>query len=165
MDMIQYIKAHGQPSNIPNGLYAVVPSDQEKGIEKGVIFVLRNRNEKINIEKQNRLHPYYLVYMSITGNVFVNHVNPKKILDILRSLCKHQISPILDLCKQMNKETNDGYKMDTYSSLLKKAVKSIINVKEQSDINLLFNEGSINILKNSLSGLDDFELITFVVVK
>ena len=165
MDMIQYIKAHGQPSNIPNGLYAVVPSEQEKGIEKGVIFVLRNRNEKINIEKQNRLHPYYLVYMSITGNVFVNHVNPKKILDILRSLCKHQISPILDLCKQMNKETNDGYKMDTYSSLLKKAVKSIINVKEQSDINLLFNEGSINILKNSLSGLDDFELITFVVVK
>jgi SNF2 family DNA or RNA helicase len=165
MDMTNYINTNGKPRNIPNGLYAVVPSDQEKGIEKGVIFVLRNRNEKINIEKQNRLHPYYLVYMSTTGNVLLNHVNPKKILDILRSSSKHQISPIISLCKEMNKETDDGYKMDIYSSLLKKAVKSIINVKEQSELHSLFNEGSSNIPKNSPSELNDFELITFVVVK
>lgn len=165
MDMIQYIKTHGEPSNIPNGLYAVVPADEEKNVYKGTIFVLRNRNEGVNIEKQNRLHPYYLLYLKDNGEVIVDHTDPKHVLDILRTTCKHQIEPIKSLCTQMNKETNDGYKMDKYSKLLKDAVKAIVNQEEEDDLASIFKSGSNALFGQSVSGLDDFELITFVVVK
>ena len=165
MDMIQYIKNHGEPSNIPNGLYAVVPEDKEKGIFKGTIFVLRNRNENINIEKKNRLHPYYLLYLKDNGEILVDHTDPKKALDILRTTCKHQIEPIKSLCSQMNKETNDGYKMDKYSTLLQQAVKAIINQEEKDDLDSIFNTSSNALFGQGISGLDDFELITFVVIK
>ena len=165
MDMVDYIKKHGEPGNIPNGLYAVVPEDESKGVEKGVIFVLRNRNEGVNIDKQNRLHPYYLVYLNQDGEPLIDHMDPKKVLDVLRTTCKHQFEPIMSLCRAFNKETNDGYKMDKYSNLLKSAVKTIIHKEEQNDLMSLFTEGSDVLFENTISGLDDFELITFVVVK
>lgn len=165
MDMLQFIKEHGEPKNIPNGLYAVVPEDLTKGIKKGVIFVLRNRDKEINIQDRNRLHPYYLIYLDEEGNVLTDYADPKKTLDILRSACKHQQEPIASLCRQMNKETDDGYKMDKYSNLLKEAVKSIVHAEEQNDIASLFTTGSKGLFNGSASCLDDFELITFVVVK
>ena len=165
MDMVDYIKKHGEPGNIPNGLYAVVPEDESKGVEKGVIFVLRNRNEGVNIDKQNRLHPYYLVYLNQEGEPLIDHMDPKKVLDVLRTTCKHQFEPIMSLCRAFNKETNDGYKMEKYSNLLKAAVKTIIHKEEQNDLMSLFTEGSDVLFENTISGLDDFELITFVVVK
>jgi hypothetical protein len=165
MDMIQYIKTHGEPSNIPNGLYAVVGEDTEKNIQKGTIFVLRNRDDGVNIEKQNRLHPYYLLYLKDNGEVLVDHTDPKHILDMLRTTCKHQLEPIKELCAQMNKETHDGYKMDKYSALLKEAVKTIVHKEEQDDLATIFQKGSNVLFGNTISGLDDFELITFVVVK
>ena len=165
MDMVDYIKKHGEPGNIPNGLYAVVPEDESKGVEKGIVFVLRNRNEGINIDKQNRLHPYYLVYLNKDGEPLIDHMEPKKVLDILRTTCKHQYEPIMNLCRAFNKETNDGYKMDKYSDLLKATVKTIIHKEEQNDLMSLFSSGSDVLWDNTLSGLDDFELISFVVVK
>lgn len=165
MDMIQYIKTHGEPTNIPNGLYAVVEEDIDKNIQKGTIFVLRNRDDGINIEKQNRLHPYYLLYLKDNGDVIVDHTDPKRILDILRTTCKHQLEPIKELCAQMNKETLDGYKMDKYSMLLKEAVNAIVHKEELNDLASIFQKGSQALFGNSISGLDDFELITFVVVK
>lgn len=165
MDMIQYIKTHGEPSNIPNGLYAVVQENLEKNIQKGTIFVLRNRDDGVNIEKQNRLHPYYLLYLKENGEVLVDHTDPKHILDILRSTCKHEIEPIKELCNAMNEETQDGYKMEHYSSLLKEAVKAIVHKEEQSDLSTIFKKSSQVLFGNTISGLDDFELITFVVVK
>lgn len=165
MDVIQYIKEHGMPSYIPNGLYAVVPEDLDKGIEKGTIFILRNRTEDINIDKKNRLHPYYLIYLKDNGEVKVDHMNPKKLLDILRSSCKYQKEPIKELCYKMNKETDDGYKMDKYSKLLQDAVNSILNREDQNDLDALFN-GDLSIAFNkNIAGIDDFELISFVVVK
>lgn len=165
MDMLQYIKVHGEPKNIPTGLYAVVPENLEKGIEKGTIFVIRNRNENINIEKQNRLHPYYLLYLKDNLEVIINHTDPKSILDILRTSCKYEEEPIKKLCALMNKETKDGYKMDKYSKLLKAAVNEILNLEEQNDLASIFKVGSDALFDNKNSGLDDFELITFVVVK
>jgi SNF2 family DNA or RNA helicase len=165
MDMIQYIKTHGEPKNIPNGLYAVVSENPEKNIHKGTIFVLRNRNDGVNIEKQNRLHPYYLLYIKETGEVLIDYTDPKQVLDILRTTCKHQIEPIKDLCALMNKETNDGYKMDKYSKMLKDAVRAIVHGEEQNDLASIFSRDSSILFNNNISGLDDFELITFVVVK
>lgn len=165
MDMVSYIKAHGEPKNIAHGLYAVVRHDDEAGIPKGVIYVLKNRNPGINIGRQNRLHPYYLVYLDDNGEVVHNHMEVKNILDVLRKTCKHQTEPISDLCRAFNKETKDGYKMDKYSRLLDNSIESIINVKTTNDLVTLFTQGSDVLFNGAIKGLDDFELITFVVVK
>ena len=55
--------------------------------------------------------------------------------------------------------------MDTYSRLLQKAVESIISVKDETDIDSLFSNGETTALQNNVKGLDDFELIAFLVIK
>ena len=165
MDMVAYIKEHGEPKNIAHGLYCVVRHDDEKNIPKGVIYVLKNRNSAVNIGDKNRLHPYYLVYLDEAGNVVRNHMEVKAILDILRTTCKHHTEPIADLCRAYNRETKDGYKMDKYSRLLDRSIESIIDVKEANDLDALFNTGSDVLFNSGIQGLDDFELITFVVIK
>lgn len=165
MDMIAYIKEHGEPTEIPHGLYAVIPHDDSIGMPKGVIYILKNKNEGVNINRQNRLHPYYLVYVDEKGDIVHNHMEVKQILDDIRKASKHQDKPIQDLCRAFNKETHDGYKMDKYSKLLDDSIASIIDVKEQSDLSSLFNEGSDVLFNGKINGIDDFELITFFVVK
>ncbi len=165
MDMVAYIKEHGEPKNMAHGLYSVVAHDDNIGIPKGVIYVLKNLNPDINIGKQNRLHPYYLVYIAEDGTVVHNHMEVKKILDVIRKTSKHISAPIADLCRAFNKETKDGYKMDKYSALLDKTIESIIDIKASNDLDSLFNLGSSVLFGGNISGLDDFELITFVVIK
>ena len=165
MDMVAYIKEHGEPKNIAHGLYCVVRHDDEKRIPKGVVFVLKNRNPSVNIGDKNRLHPYYLVYLDDAGNVVRNHMEVKAILDVLRTTCKHHSEPIADLCRAYNRETKDGYKMDKYSKLLDESIESILDVKEANDLDALFNSGSDVLFNSGIKGLDDFELITFVVIK
>lgn len=165
MDMVSYIKEHGTPKAIANGLYAVVPHDEETEIQKGVVFVLKNRNPAVNIGKQNRLHPYYLVYLNEQGEVVANHTEVKRILDIFRKTCKHKTEPITDVCRSFNKETKDGYKMEKYSRLLNDCIDSIISVKSENDLVTLFSDGSDVLFQGTINGLDDFELITFLVIK
>ena len=165
MDVVAYIKEHGEPKNIAKGLYCVVKHDDEMNIPKGVIYVLKNRNPSVNIGNKNRLHPYYLVYLDDNGNVVHNHIEVKKILDIVRTTCKHHTEPIADLCRAYNRETKDGYKMDKYSRLLDKSIQSIMDVKEANDLDTLFNSGSDVLFNAGLKGMDDFELITFIVIK
>lgn len=165
MDLSNYVKEHGEPKNIPHGLNAVVLHDDEKGIRKGVIFILKNYNEGVNINNRNRLHPYYLVYLDMEGNVIYDFTQVKKILDVVRTTCKHYDQPIKSICAQFNRETEDGLKMEKYSKLLEDAVRSIIDVKESNDINTLLTQGSDVLFNGGIKGLDDFELITFFVIK
>lgn len=165
MDLSSYIKSHGEPTGATKGLHAVVAADDEKGVEPGVIFVLRNQNNSVNINSQNRLHPYYLVYLKDNGEVKYNHLDVKQTLDILRTTSKGITSPISKLCNAFNKETKDGLKMDKYSSLLKDAVASILQVKEEGDLKSLFKDGSKVLFQQSIQCFDDFELIAFVVVR
>ena len=134
-------------------------------VPPGVMYILKNRNNGINIDHTNQLHPFYMVYLSFEGEVRCNHLSPKRLLDFMRLACKGKTTPDLNLCRQFNKETKDGYRMDTYSQLLQKAVESIINVKDESDIDSLFSAGETTALENKVKGLDDFELITFLVIK
>ena len=50
-------------------------------------------------------------------------------------------------------------------NLLHQAIESIIDVKEGSDIDSLFSVGETSALRGEIQGLDDFELITFLVIK
>lgn len=163
LDLLEYIKTHDNLDKKPKGLHAVVPADHEN--PEGVIFVLKNINNSINIDNQNRIHPFYMVYIGIDGEIVCDYLNPKKLLDTVRLLCRGKKEPVLSLCRKFNAETDDGRNMQEVSELLNDAINSIIDVKEDSDIDSLFSAGGTSALMSEISGLDDFELICFLVVK
>lgn len=83
----------------------------------------------------------------------------------MRHVCKGQDKPDKELCAIINEETCDGRKMQHYSDLLANAIDSIISVKEESDIESLFSVGETTALLSDVKGLDDFELITFLIIR
>jgi len=159
MDLLAYLKDHPSLDHTPFGINAVV-----RGEKPGVIFVLKNVNSGVNIENQNRLHPFYMVYIGDDGEVVCNHLEPKETLDRLRHLSRGKIAPDMDACHRFNTETKDGKDMWRISELLQQAVGSIINVKQESDIDSFFGGGQTTFLSGDVRGLDDFELICFAVV-
>ena len=164
MDLLEYIKVNGNLDYVLNGLHSVVPSDEANGIEKGTIFVLKNINSSVKIESSNQLHPFYMVYIKEDGQVLSNHLSVKNTLDLLRYISKDNKEPIKEAYNKFNDETNDGSNMTKYSELLNKSIESIINVKEETDIESLFRRGGTTMLQNDIKGLEDFELIAFVVI-
>lgn len=163
LDLLEYMHTHKNVELTPFGLHAVVSSN--KYAEPGVIFVLKNRNNGINIDKKNRLHPFYMVYLRYDGSVVVNYHSPKDLLDRFRSLCKGKSKPETEPCKEFNKETRNGFKMERYSKLLGDAVSSIINVKEESDIDSFLSGIQSELFTKEITGIDNFELICFLVVR
>ena len=165
MDLLNFVKANGELNSMPSGMHAVVTAKPEMGLHPGVIFTLRNLNQSVNVSQQNRLHPYYLVYINREGEVIHDHTEVKRLLDLARSCCKGQTQPIPDACHLFNKETADGRKMQVYSDLLGKTIRSMIDIKEEKDLDSLFSGGKTSALVNTIAGLDDFELITFLVIQ
>lgn len=181
LDLLEYIKQDNDIEHTPMGLHAIVPAD--KDTPPGVIFVLKNRNNSINIDRKNRLHPFYMVYIKsekvavssekcttnsslLTDNsVFIDHLDPKSLLDTMRHLCRGNATPLLDLCHKFNAETRDGQRMGTYSRLLGDAVSSLIKVKETTDLFSFLDGDSGSLFGNEVRGLDDFELICFLIVR
>ena len=164
MDLLNYVKENGELDNAPMGMHAVVEANLERGLSPGVIFALRNRHDSVNINQQNRLHPYYLVYISNTGDIIVNHTEVKNLLDLVRTSCKGQSEPLKAICQLFNQQTDDGRKMDKYSDLLSSAIRSMIEVKEEKDLDSLFTGGQTTFFANEISGLEDFELLAFIVI-
>lgn len=165
MDLLNYVKANGTLETVPSGMHAVVPSDPEHGLMPGAIFTLRNRNQGVNISQHNRLHPYYLVYVDSNGEVIVTHTEVKRLLDIVRTTCKGRDLPLPEAFKKFNFETKDGKEMGFYSDLLGKSIRSMIEVKEDKDLDSLFTSKRTSALVDKISGLDDFELVTFLVIQ
>jgi hypothetical protein len=163
LDLLEYVKQNGDMDKVPYGLHAVVPASED--CPPGVVFVLKNRNNSVNIDMQNRLHPFYMVYIGTDGAVVCDHLSPKELLDKFRALCRGKAEPMVAVSRIFNDETKDGRDMRSVSALLSDAINSIIEVKSESDIDSLFSAGGTSALNNNINGLDDFELICFLAVK
>ena len=163
LDLLEYIKQDNDIEHTPMGLHAIVPAD--KDTPPGVIFVLKNRNNSINIDRKNRLHPFYMVYITKESEVVIDHLDPKSLLDTMRHLCRGNATPLLDLCHKFNAETRDGQRMGTYSKLLGDAISSLIKVKETTDLFSFLDGDSGALFGNEVRGLDDFELICFLIIR
>ena len=163
MELLEYAKHHPELETCPGGISAVAAATPDA--PPGVVFVLKNIHNDVNINDRNRLHPYYLVYLDEDGVTLHSHLCPKDILDAMRQLCRGQKQPDKALCRAFNAETDDGRKMQKYSDLLEDAVLSIVDAKADSDLDSLFRAGGTTALLDKVSGLDDFELICFVVVR
>ena len=163
LDLLEYMHSNHDVEHTPNGLHAVVRGNGQA--PAGTIFVLKNRTAGVNIDHKNQLHPFYMVYIRDDGEVMVDHLHPKDLLDKMRLICKHINKPDVELCRDFNKETRDGLRMGKYSDLLSKAINSIISVKEQSDVDSFLEGFAGELFEERYVGLDDFELICFLVIK
>lgn len=163
LDLQELLKKYGDADHLPYGIHALSRANEDA--PRGAIFVLKNVNSGVNIDKQNRLHPFYLVYITDDGQVAVNHLQPKELLDKLRLLAKGKDQPDMDLVSKFNAETNDGKDMSNYTHLLTTAIQSMIITKEDADTDSLFSAGGTTALTGDIQGLDDFELINFLVVR
>ena len=163
LDLLGYMKDNPNLEHTPMGLHAVV--DAKGDIIPGVVYILKNVSSEININNRNQLHPFYLVYITNDGNVVVNHLAPKQILDKMRFLCRNKKEPITELCKMFNTETKDGKDMNLYSHLLNQAITSIVNVGQDRNINSLLSGGEFDLFAGDNCGLNSFELICFLVIK
>ncbi len=164
LDLLDYMKDNKLDMElVPKGLHAVVPASEEH--PKGIIFVLKNLNDSVNIQNRNRIHPFYMVYMGSDGECVCDYLNPKKLLDSIRLLCRGKSQPVRALCSQFNRETRNGRSMSRVSKLLTKAIGSVINIKEKNDVMSLFSTGGTTALIDNVSGLNDFELICFLAVQ
>ena len=86
-------------------------------------------------------------------------------MDDLHELCYGRKEPVRALCDAFNGETDDGADIRGPSELLSDAINSIMDTKEESDIDSLFRAGGTTALLSEVKGIDDFELVAFVVVK
>lgn len=163
LDLVEFMKNNPDMDKTPFGLHAVATSSDIT--PPGTIFVLRNRTENINIDNRNRLHPFYMVYISDDGEIICDHLSPKAMLDKMRYVCKGKLKPIPEAYKPFNKETKDGKNMSKLSKLLEQAIASIIEVKEESDIDSFLSGSQMSFLDSDIKGLDDFELICFLVIR
>ena len=148
LDLLEYIKTHPELERTPMGLHAVAPASGS--CPPGVIFVLKNRTQSVNIDNRNRLHPFYMVYIGEDGEVVCDYLQPKKLLDTLRLICRGHDEPIAELYRRFNEETDDGRKMGQVSELLSEGINSIIDVKEENDIDSLFKSGGTTALMSAV---------------
>ena len=163
LDLLEYMNSNHDVEHTPFGLHAVVHATDQA--PAGTVFILKNRTAGINIDHKNQLHPFYIVYIKDDGEVLVDHLHPKDLLDKMRLLCKPISKPDVKLCSDFNKETRDGLRMGKYSELLGKAIESIVTKKEESDIDSFLDGFAGELFEERITGLDDFELICFLVIK
>jgi superfamily II DNA or RNA helicase len=164
MDLLAYMNEYGDLAAAPKGLHAVIPADASKGLRPGAIFALRSVDDEVTINRHNRLHPHYLVYLDDQGNVVADHTEVKRLLDLIRTSCHGQGEPIGAVYRVFNEATAEGADMTHYSDLLTAAIRSLIDVTEERDIDSLFSSSRTTALAQTFSGLDDFELVAFLAV-
>ena len=168
MSLDRYIKENpGLLEKYPTGVYAVtdIPKKNKEECVEGVIYCLKQKRYTSNQESATSLYPYYLVYVNKDGSIHITNTNPKKILDLYKVLCQTKKEPIENLVKSFNKKTNNGSNMSEYTNLLEKAVYDIKGIVEKKGIQSLFQIGQATLFDNTISGLNDFELISFLVVE
>lgn len=164
MDLVNYMKNNKEVlEKAPTGMYAIAKSNIEEA-EKGVIFCLKQVNKDIKPSEYNTLNPYFLVYIKDNGEILLNFIQSKKILDIYKKVCIGEKELYPDLIAEFNKETNNAKDMSKFTNFLEKTVENIVGKEEEKGLDSLFGFGE-TILNNTAQNMDDFELISFLVVK
>lgn len=167
MDLMGYLKTdQAKLVSSPLGVHSVVPNgnNQNHEISKGVIFCLKLLKDEVHTENYS-LEPYYMVYVDEKNEIKLGFTSAKTILDIYKNLCMGKDEAIKEAVELFEQETNTYNNMTAYTSKLKTAIQSIIGKKEESGMDSLFSRGGTSITSDSFSNIEDFELISYLVIK
>lgn len=164
MDLVNYMKNNKEIlEKAPTGMYAIAKSNTDEA-ERGVIFCLKQVNEDIKPSEYNTLNPYFLVYVKEDGEVLLNFIQSKKILDIYKKVCIGEKELYPALIAEFNKETNNAKDMSKFTNFLERTVENIVGKEEEKGLDSLFSFDE-TVLNSSVQNMDDFELISFLVIK
>ena len=165
MDLTGYLKGHARELEaMPPGAFAVTSVQKMEDTDPGVIFCLRCATGYIKTDSTYALEPYYLVYVSDSGEVVLNFTRAKKALDIFKRLVLGQVQPDQEAVMRFNAAIKDASDMTHYQSLLSKAVSAITGKAEEQGVESLFQRGGTALSKHSFQGMDDFEVVAYLII-
>jgi hypothetical protein len=173
IDLAGYLRDHrAQLEALPLGTYAVVspPEDDfvtaENVISPGVIFCLRAVGEAAErlAEPGYPLKPHFVVHVSDEGEALLPYTRAKQVLDRLKKVTIGRDLPDAQACGRFDKSTRFGRDMEPYQKLLARAVASIAGKSEERAVASLFSSGGTHALKGEFAGINDFEVVAFLVI-
>ena len=169
IDLAGYLKEHpGKLESLPFGSFAVTTTQTvgEAVIPPGVIFCLRAVGESAlkTIEPGYPLAPHYVVHVGDDGTVLLPFTQVKQLLDRIKRLTIGRDLPDAGACDHFDKATRSGKDMSAAQDLLATAVASVVGKKEERAIASLFTPGGTHAMKGEFQGINDFEVVAFLVV-
>ena len=170
-DLLQFLEKHRQELEAANpGLYAVVPpAEDNRSAQPGVIFCLRHQGQSGATDAKgiNPLGCHYLIYVLDDGTVRFTFTQPKQTLNLLRSVAQGHTDALTALCRQFDERTRDGTDMEFYSTLVKKALKSIKHTFDERNRSNLFSGRDGRLADTGRlpsESEEEYELLTWVVI-
>jgi hypothetical protein len=169
IDLAGFLKEHpNKLEGLPLGTFAVTTTQTvgEAVISPGVIFCLRAVGESAlkTIEPGYPLAPHYVVHVGDDGTVLLPFTQVKQGLDRLKRLSIGRDLPDAGACDRFDKATKNGKDMSAAQDLLATAVASVVGKKEERAIASLFTPGGTHAMKGEFQGINDFEVVAFLVV-
>lgn len=163
-DLQNVLKEHEKQLNeAPLGMYAVTDGNEISGAEPGIILTLKGNKQILG--KENSILPYIVIYMSMDGNAKINYMYAKQVLDLFKKLSLGKNTVNQELVNEFYQETNGGSDMSEYSNILSQAISAIKGKSEEVGISSMFTPGGTSVQTELLDGLDDVELISFLIIK
>ena len=153
----------------PNGVYAVT-HDEDRPMERGVIFFLRQLNASTDIQRKTAspIHPFYAVYIRNTGDIRYGCANTRQVLDLFESAAVGKVDSLQDLCLQFDTETKNGENMGLYNGLLKAVIDHISRAHTTTQTNNMGLRGTrdfaLPLESETPRDTSDFELVTWLVI-
>jgi hypothetical protein len=166
IDLVEFQKAHPELlERLPLGTFAVTTADLLE-VPPGVVFCLRAESEAAQkaVEAGYPLRPHFLVHVGDDGEVLLPYTQARTILDRLKRVCLGRTLPDAGACNRFDRSTLDGADMGRMQALLAGAVASVAGKSEERAVASLFKPGGTHALKGEFAGIDDFEVVAFVVV-
>jgi SNF2 family DNA or RNA helicase len=169
IDLAGFLKEHpNKLEGLPLGTFAVTTTQTvgEAVISPGVIFCLRAVGESAlkTIEPGYPLAPHYVVHVGDDGTVILPFTQVKQGLDRLKRLSIGRDLHDAGACDRFDKATKNGKDMSAAQDLLATAVASVVGKKEERAIASLFTPGGTHAMKGEFQGINDFEVVAFLVV-
>lgn len=173
MDLSAYMQAYmAELEQAPIGLYAVaqLAADlRDEGFEPGVIFCLRNQPRspanKVQVDSYYALAPHFLVYVTEAGEVKANFTRPKQILDILKKQASGLAQADPAAVAEFNRRTRQGADMQALQTSLAIAIDSIVGKSQEKGVLSLFSRGGTVLEQQGSQSIDDFEVVSYLVLQ
>ena len=152
----------------PNGAYALTHGE-DSPLGEGVIFFLRRRRATQDKREKvaSPIFPYYLVFVRNNGEIRYGCANTRQVLELFESVAVERAAPILGLCDQFDRETNNGSEMTHYDNLLKTVINHISRADRATQIQQLGIRGQRDFrlpTQSAKPSNSDIELITWLIV-
>ncbi len=166
IDLARYLKAHpGKLEVMPLGACAVTTT-HDADVPPGILFCLRAEGAAAAkaADPGYPLAPVYLVHVGEHGTVLLPYTQAKHALDRLKRLAMGRDLPDASAVARYAKSTRQGDDMRHAQDLLAAAVASVAGKSEERAVASLFSPGGTHALKGEFAGMNDFEVLAYMMV-